>query len=271
MDDIQNRVLRRSINEIDHGYGDRVHILGDPIGRAMLARLGGPGPRQPEYNRLLELLFDRLLDAAIVHSFPSEERRVPTWAANHHPGAGVAGEFLADGVQVAIGAVARAGTVAGQRCYRRLTELFDPEGIRLDHLFMNRHTSAIGKLPCVDYHGSKTGGPIDGRILLIPEPIAATGATVRYTLDVFAKEVGGITSRTLALHLVTTPEYLREVALPHPTLEVFTFRVDRGMSAPEVLTTPPGTHLDREQGLDEQQRIVPGLGAIGDMMNNSFV
>ena len=241
MDDIQNRNLSRSLAEVEHGYGDRVHLLADPVARSLLARLGSPGLQQPAYGRLVELLYDRLLDAAIIHGFPSERRAVPSRTANHHPGTVVEGEFLAPRVAVAIGAVARAGTVAGQRCFRRLTELFDPTGIRLDHLFMNRHTSAVGKLPGVDYHGSKTGGPIDGRILLIPDPIAATGATVRYTLDVFDKEVGGVTARRMALHLVVTPEYLRDVALAEPSLEVFTLRVDRGMSDPEVLATPPWT------------------------------
>lgn len=271
MDDFQNRTLRRSINELEHGYGDRVHLLGDPVARTQLARLGGPTLRQPAYNRMLEQLYDRLLDAVIVHGFPSEQRSIPSREANHHAGAVITGELLAERVRVTVGAVARAGTVAGQRCFERLTEMFDPEGIRLDHIFTNRHTSAVGKLPCVDYLGSKTGGPVDGRILLIPEPVAATGATMRYTLDVFGKEVGGNTARTVAMHLVVTPEYLRDVVLPHPTLEVFAYRVDRGLSDPDVLATPPGTHPERERGLDDQQRIVPGLGAVGDLTNNCFV
>ena len=271
MEDIQNRSLRRSVDEVEHEYGEQVHVLADPVARTLLARLGGPGPVQPEYTRLVELLYDRLLDAVIIHGFPSDYRAAPTRVANHHPGTTLDGELLSRHVAVAIGAVARAGSVAGQRCYRRLTELFDPAGIRLDHLWMNRHTSAVGKLPSVDYHGSKTGGPIDGRILLIPEPIAATGATVRYALDVFDKEVGGAAARRIALHLVVTPEYLRDVVLPDPGLEVFTLRVDRGLSDPDVLATPPGTHLDRERGLDDQRRIVPGLGTLGDLLNNCFV
>ncbi len=271
MDDWQNRTLQRSLNEIEHGYGDRVHLLGDPILRTQLARLGGPGLRQPAYNRVLEQLYDRILDAVIVHAFPAELRSVPSREANHHPDAVVTGELLAERVRVTVGAVARAGTLVGQRCYERLSQMFDPEGIRLDHVFTNRHTSAVGKLPCVDYLGSKTGGAVDGRILLIPEPLAATGATMRYTLDVFGKEVGGIPARTVAMHLVVTPEYLRDVVLPHPTLEVFTLRVDRGLSSPEIRATPPGTHLDRERGLDDQLRIVPGLGAVGDLINNCFV
>ena len=43
------------------------------------------------------------------------------------------------------------------------------------------------------------------------------------------------------------------------------------MSPPDVLDTVPGTHWDRESGLDARQYIVPGGGGFGELMNNSWV
>jgi len=33
----------------------------------------------------------------------------------------------------------------------------------------------------------------------------------------------------------------------------------------------PGTHWDRERGLDDKQYIVPGGGGFGEIMNNAYV
>ena len=43
------------------------------------------------------------------------------------------------------------------------------------------------------------------------------------------------------------------------------------MSPREVLNSVPGTHPERESGLDERQYIVPGGGGFGELMNNSWI
>ena len=48
-------------------------------------------------------------------------------------------------------------------------------------------------------------------------------------------------------------------------------RLDRGLSAPEVLQTAPGERWDEERGLDDKQYIVPGGGGFGEIMNNAYV
>jgi uracil phosphoribosyltransferase len=53
-------------------------------------------------------------------------------------------------------------------------------------------------------------------------------------------------------------------------LVVYTARLDRGLSDPDVLASEPGTHWDRERGLDEKSYIVPGAGGMGEVINNSW-
>ena len=43
------------------------------------------------------------------------------------------------------------------------------------------------------------------------------------------------------------------------------------MSPIDVLQTVPGTHWDKESGLNAHQYIVPGGGGFGELMNNALV
>ena len=51
---------------------------------------------------------------------------------------------------------------------------------------------------------------------------------------------------------------------------VYAFRLDRGLSAPDVLASVPGTRWDEERGLDDHHYIIPGGGGMGEVLNNAF-
>lgn len=271
MKDVLNTDLPDRVVEIEHRYGDRVHLLGDLVAHTMLAEMGSPAMPQPRLNRWLGRLYDRLLDAVLIGEFPRTARSIPSRMETHHPGINIEGTFLDRGTKVQIAAVARAGTLPGHRCFERLSELLDPQAVRLDHLFMNRHVTPAGEVIGVDYRGGKIGGPVEDRYLLIPDPMGATGSTMSYALDVYEKEVGGHQRRSIAMHLIVTPEYLQAMSETHPELVIYALRLDRGLSEPEVLETVPGTFPDREKGLDARHYIVPGMGGLGELINNAFV
>jgi len=90
-------------------------------------------------------------------------------------------------------------------------------------------------------------------------------------IDFYKNDVEGMPSRIVNLHLIVTPDYLRAMKEAHPDVVIFAIRLDRGMSPPDVLSTIPGTHWDRETGLDDHQYIVPGGGGFGEILNNSEV
>ena len=56
-----------------------------------------------------------------------------------------------------------------------------------------------------------------------------------------------------------------------PELHIFAIRLDRGLSGPEVLDSPPGTHSAQERGLTDNQYIVPGAGGVGEVLNNAWI
>jgi len=68
-----------------------------------------------------------------------------------------------------------------------------------------------------------------------------------------------------------TPEYIQKIKSLHPDCEVYTIRLDRGLSTDKALNSIPGEFPNEERGLNDNQYIVPGAGGIGELLNNSFV
>ena len=100
----------------------------------------------------------------------------------------------------------------------------------------------------------------------------ALGLRLRaYRFDTYKTKVPGTARRIINIHLIVTPEYLKNMTQAHPDVLVYALRVDRGLSSAEVLDTVPGTRWAEERGLDDHQYIVPGGGGFGEIMNNAFV
>jgi uracil phosphoribosyltransferase len=69
---------------------------------------------------------------------------------------------------------------------------------------------------------------------------------------------------------VVTPEYLKKMTQNCPNMHIFALRLDRGLSSSSVLEEIPGKNWPEERGLNEHQYIIPGLGGLGEMLNNSY-
>jgi len=82
---------------------------------------------------------------------------------------------------------------------------------------------------------------IDQRLVLVVDPMLATGGSMISTLDL-VKEKGATNIKVLIL--VAAPEGLKALEEAHPDIEVYTASID--------------SHLN------EQGYIVPGLGDAGD-------
>jgi uracil phosphoribosyltransferase len=181
------------------------------------------------------------------------------------------GELIARSTNAVVVALARAGLLPSQVSFDFLNQVLEPAGVRQDHLSLGRTMDADGRVTGAGLYASKIGGSVEGAMVLIPDPMGATGSTVSRVLNHYHKEVQGTPAKVLAVHLVVTPEYLRHVTQHHPEVQVYALRLDRGLSEADVLSTIPGTHWDRERGLTEHHYIVPGGGGLGEVINNSFV
>jgi uracil phosphoribosyltransferase len=154
-------------------------------------------------------------------------------------------------------------------CYQSLNYLIHPKNARQDHISIARQTDSAHHVTGSAVSGHKIGGPIDQSIMLIPDPMGATGSTVLETLQLYSKF--GTAKKWIAMHCIVTPEYLMRVTRAYPELIIYAIRLDRGLSPESILNTVPGTHWEAERGLNDQHYIVPGGGGFGEIMNNAYV
>ena len=136
---------------------------------------------------------------------------------------------------------------------------------------MSRTTDTQGHVTGATWHDAKIGRDVAGRTLLFPDPMAATGSSMVSALDHYKTRLEGVPATCITMHLIVTPEYLRNLLSAHPATLVYALRLDRGMSADDVLSTMPGTRWSEERGLDDHQYIVPGAGGIGEILNNAWI
>jgi uracil phosphoribosyltransferase len=257
--------------EIEHRYGANVHLLDDPVGWTLLARLCARDTQQPEVGRLVRTLYERLAHAVLSAELPRTRLDVPTRMVTSSPQAVVRSTGIAPQTRVVTVGIARAGTVPSQVVYDLLNDLLDPACVRQDHLFMSRATDAEGRVTGATWHDAKIGRDVDERVVLFPDPMGATGSSMVSALDHYTTRLEGKPGTCIAMHLVVTPEYLRAVQRAHSGARIYALRLDRGLSADDVLATVPGTRWDEERGLDDHHYIVPGAGGVGEILNNAWV
>jgi uracil phosphoribosyltransferase len=257
--------------EIEHRYGPQVHLLDDPVAWTLLARACARETVQPEVGRLVRALYERIAEVVLATEFPRARIDVPTRMVTQRPEAVYRGAALSPSTKVVTVGIARAGTMPSQVVYDLLNEVLDPEVVRQDHLFMSRTTDADGRVTGASWHDAKIGRDVEGRIILFPDPMGATGSSLISALTHYKSKLEGKPGKCITMHLIVTPEYVKNVLAAHEDTIIYALRLDRGLSAPEVLATVPGTRWNEERGLDEKQYIVPGAGGVGEILNNAWV
>jgi uracil phosphoribosyltransferase len=251
--------------EVEHRYGPNVHILDDPYMRTLLAELCMPKTMQPRLNWLLQSLYDGLLRAVLNNEFPRKVWSVVTRMKREYRA-----EMLDTGTQVVSVDLARAGIKPSMICYELLSTVLDPAGVRQDHVIINRVVNEAGEVTGAAISGTKIGGPVEDRIVLLPDPMGATGSSLREVVRHYREQADGKPRRIISLNLIVTPEFLKRMTDDEPELRVYAFRVDRGLSPRDVLEKMPGEDWGRERGLDEHDYIVPGAGGLGEVLNNAL-
>jgi uracil phosphoribosyltransferase len=245
---------RYKASEIEHRYGPNVRLLDDPLAWTQLARLCARETVQPEVGKLVRVLYEKLAQVVLASEFPRARVAVPTRMVIKSPEAVYRGVALEPHTKCVTVGIARAGTMPSQIVYDLLNEVIDPSGVRQDHLFMSRATDADGKVIGATWHDAKIGRDVEDRILIVPDPMGATGSSINSALT----------------HYKTRLEGKPRLA-EHPETIIYALRLDRGLSPSKILSTVPGTHWAEERGLDEHQYIVPGAGGVGEILNNAWV
>ena len=268
--DFQHQSLIFDPNVQSHLYGSNVHIISSPFLLTILAKLGHANTQQPHINQLVEMLYSSLFDTVVDTFFPRKSASIETRMKSSHPEATYEGQVIDPEIPVITVDLARAGSFPSHICYNKLNYLMNPEKVRQDHFYIARVTDENGKVTGVNTSGSKIGGRVDEGIVLFPDPMGATGGTMIEVYNHYKNRVGGKPLMMIAMHLIVTPEYLLNVTKACPDLQIFTLRLDRGLSGVNILNEIPGKYWSEEKGLNNYQYIVPGAGGLGEILNNSY-
>ena len=256
---------------LEHHYGPNVHILNSSFANGVLAQLCSPNTFQPQVNSLVETLYKILLTTVLDKEFTHIKTETETRMSQTHPDCKLITTQIENSQKCIVVNLARAGTWPSHLCYENLHFALKPENIRQDHIFAARVTNPDHHVTGAELGMSKIGGGKDKSIVLIPDPMGATGSTVISALDYYKSKVEGQAVKFIAMHLIITPEYLKNVLKKHPDLCIFALRLDRGLSTKAALNAVPGTIWEEEKGLNANDYIVPGGGGFGEIMNNAFV
>jgi uracil phosphoribosyltransferase len=269
--DLQHQILDVKPNEVDHHYGQNVHILNSPLALSLLAKLGHPSTKQPVLTELLIKLYDHLLDYVVDRVFPVSQAVIESRMKEIKPTEGsYQGCIINPDTATVVVDLARAGTPPSQHCYLKLNYLMNPEKVRQDHFYIARVTNEKNQVTGVSVSGSKIGGRCDQAIVLFPDPMGATGGTMEKVYHHYKEVVGGQPLSMVAMHLIITPEYIKRVTRSCPDLKIYALRLDRGLSPQHVLDSTPGKFWAEEKGLTDHHYIVPGAGGVGEILNNSY-
>jgi uracil phosphoribosyltransferase len=259
------------LSEIEHRYGPNVHIVADPFKLSQLATLCARDTIQPTINQLVVSLYRDLGKTVINAEFPRKAVSVPTRMIASNPRGIFHGQIIDPQVRAITVNIARAGTLPSQVVFDLLNGVLDARLVRQDHIVMSRMLDNDQHVVGSSIGGSKIGGDVDDAMVLFPDPMGATGGSLATAIKTYKEKVPGRARKFICMHLVVTPEYLRRMSEEHPDAIIYAVRLDRGLSPTEVFETIPGTHWDKERGLDDKQYIVPGGGGFGEIMNNAYV
>lgn len=250
----------------EHHYGPNFHLIDDPFLQTLLTELCQAKTTQPQINRLVQLIYNGLIVHTANTLFPKVKANVTT-----RMGEALTAETLAFDTKAVTVNLARAGTYPSHICYEYLHWFLNAENVRQDHIFAARNTDVTETVTGTNLGSFKIGGSIDNSYVLFPDPMGATGGTIKTAIDYYQSQVQGVAKGYIALHLIVTPEYLKTIQQIKAPLQVFALRVDRGLSPAHVLKSPLGLYWDQEKGLNDKQYIIPGAGGLGELLNNSFV
>jgi uracil phosphoribosyltransferase len=105
--------------------------------------------------------------------------------------------------------------------------------------------------------------------LLIPDPMGASGSSIKKVIDLYKTMHKNM--KIIVMHLIVTPEYVKKISESHPDVIIMAIRYDRGLSNNDSLNSEIGEFPDGEKSLTKTKYILPGAGGLGEIINNNYI
>lgn len=222
-------------------------ILNTPYNLSLLADLGRPSTVQPRISHLIKALYENIFSMVLDGELEKEFIEAKTRIGLEGDKGVWKGEVFKKDQKVVVADVIRAGIQPSDQLYLKLTDLLNPAKVRQDHIMAQRILAEEG-VDGSELSGSKIGGSIENSIVFIPDPMGATGGSMKEVIDFYVKNYG-TPKKFVIVNLVITPEYLTKMENINVPISVYAARLD--------------------PGLTKNDYIYPGLGGVGEMINNT--
>ena len=255
-------------HELEHSYGTNVHVLNNPYCFSLLARSCQPACGQPEFNENIRILYRSMASYVANALFSKSKLHTKTRMHSKTTPAVIQGEGIAPKQPVVIVSLARAGTIPSNELFEFYARVIVPECLRVDHVYIQRTTDKNDHVIGAKLSGSKIGESIDNAIMLIADPMGATGSSILTVMNHYQTLNLGTPFMWATINLIITPEFIRNTLAARPNLNLFTLRVDRGMSNKKILSSALGQYPSQEKGLNQNDYIIPGGGGFGELMSH---
>ena len=200
------------MRELEHRYGEHIHVLDDPYLNTLLTSLCVPATGQPQFNHLIRRVYEGLIRHLITETYPTKLANAKTRMASEYPEAILRNEVIDPNSSTVVVDIARAGILPSQVCFDLLNEILTPNLVRQDHLIMARTVDESDNVVGATISGSKIGGEIGDRTLLFPDPMGATGGSLATAIEAYLGQGLGTPKRIVTLNLIITPEFVRRIS-----------------------------------------------------------
>ena len=254
---------------LDHHLGENVYILDNLHAFSLLAKLSVKETKQPFINIILKELYKIILNHTVSTFFPTKVTEFKTRMIEHNENGKFVGKVIDPETKVLVCDVARAGMIPGQVCFDNLNLYLNPENVVFDHIMASRDISLNDQSINTVLAGMKITPNFSDGIILIPDPMAASGSSIDKVINLYKEKHKNI--KIIVMHLIITPEYVKRITENHKDVTIVAVRYDRGLSSQDVLASKIGLHFDKEKSLTETRYILPGAGGLGEVINNNDV
>jgi len=223
-------------------------ILDTPYHLSILAELGSPNIQQPKISQLIEAMYNNMFGVIADQELEQENVSIKTRIAAKDKRGIFKGKIFKKNQKVVVADVIRAGIQPSHLFYLKLTEILNPKFVRQDHIMSQRIETKEG-VAGSNLMGSKIGGSVKDAIVFIPDPMGATGGSLEKVMLFYQKHYGK-PKKFVVVNLVTTSQYLKRLNALDAPLSVYTARLDKGLTKDDF--------------------IYPGIGGVGEIVNNTL-
>jgi len=223
-------------------------ILDTPYHLSILAELGSPNIQQPKISQLIEAMYSNMFGVIADQELEQENVSIKTRIAAKDKRGIFKGKIFKKNQKVVVADVIRAGIQPSHLFYLKLTEILNPKFVRQDHIMSQRIETKEG-VAGSNLMGSKIGGSVKDAIVFIPDPMGATGGSLEKVMLFYQKHYGK-PKKFVVVNLVTTSQYLKRLNALDAPLSVYTARLDKGLTKDDF--------------------IYPGIGGVGEIVNNTL-